>query len=118
MYKFKRWQWGLIIVGLLTYFTIITFQVYGNFYLGYPPYTPAFLSHTRRPLERTLTLTRASSLRIWGGLKEGRISVRINDVLKREFVDDYDVRLTLAAGTYALKIEMNEATGSLNYSLE
>ena len=118
MYKFKNWQWGLIIGGLMLYFVFITFQVYGNFYLGYPPYTPAFLSHTKRPLERTFTLTKPSSLRVWGTLKEGRISLKINKVTKREWVDDFDLRLTLAAGTQNLRIEMQEATGTLNYSLE
>jgi hypothetical protein len=118
MYKFKRWQWVLIISGLLIYFTIITFQVYGNFYLGYPPYTPAFLSHTKRPIERTFQLTRPSSLRIWGTLKQGRITLKINKVIKREWVDDFDLRLTLPTGTHTMQIEMQEATGQLEYSLE
>jgi hypothetical protein len=118
MYKFKRWQWGLIICGLLTYFTIITFQVYGNFYLGYPPYTPAFLSHSKRPLERSLNLTKASSLHVWGELKEGRITLKINGTIKREWVDDFDVRLTLPAGTQKLRIEFQEATGRLEYNFE
>jgi hypothetical protein len=118
MYKFKRWQWALIICGLLTYFTIITFQVYGNFYLGYPPYTPAFLSHTKRPIERTIVLPRASSLRIWGTLKEGRITLKINNIIIREWVDDYNTRLTLPAGTHNIRIEFQEATGRLEYTIE
>ncbi len=118
MYKLKRWQWGLVIAGLLIYFIFITFQVYGNFYLGYPPYTPAFLSHSKRPLERTFVLEKPSSLRVWGTLKEGRITLKINDQIKREWVDDFDYRLTLAAGTQNLRIEFAEATGQLEYSLE
>ncbi|MEY4529733.1 MAG: hypothetical protein RLZZ156_454 [Deinococcota bacterium] len=118
MYKFKRWQWALIISGLLMYFTIITFQVYGNFYLGYPPYTPAFLSHSKRPIERIFELQRPSSLRVWGTLKEGRITLKINGTIKREWVDDFNLRLTLPAGTQKMRIEFEEATGQLEYSLE
>jgi hypothetical protein len=118
MYRFKRWQWGLVGAGLLVYFTLTTLQVYGNFYLGYPPYTPAWLNYTKRPLERTLTTNKKSSLRIWGDLRQGRISLKLDGVLVREWVEDFDFRITLNAGTHQMRLEMQEATGSLQYSLE
>lgn len=118
MYKLKRWQWITVACVLPLYFIFITFQVYGNFYLGYPPYTPAFLSHTKRPLERTLVVDKPSSLHIWGSLHEGRITLKLNGVIKREWVDDYDLRLTLPVGTTTLRLEMQEATGTLQYTLE
>jgi hypothetical protein len=118
MYRFKRWQWGVVIAGMLIYFTVITLQVYGNFYLGYPPYTPAWLNYTKRPLERTLILSKKSSLRIWGNLRQGRISLKINGKLTREWVQNFDYRQTLLEGTHTLQLLMEEATGSLQYSLE
>jgi hypothetical protein len=118
VYKLKRWQWALVGVGLAVYFVVITLQVYGNFYLGYPPYTPAWLNYTKRPLERTLVLDKKFSLRIWGGLRQGRISLKIDGVLVREWVEDFDYRQTLPAGTHTMQLLMDEATGSLQYSLE
>jgi hypothetical protein len=118
MYKLKRWQWGLVIAAMLLYFTVITLQVYGNFFLGYPPYTPAWLNYTKRPLERTFVLSKKSSLRIWGNLRQGRISLKINGTLTREWVQNFDYRQTLPVGTHTMQLLMEEATGSLQYSIE
>ncbi|MFN3266871.1 MAG: hypothetical protein ACK41E_08525 [Deinococcales bacterium] len=118
MYKLKPWQWALVGVGLLIYFTISTLQIYGNFYLGYPPYTPAWLNYTKRPLERTLVLSKRSSLRIWGNLRQGRVKLKIDGVLVRSWVEDFDFRQTLPVGTHTMRLEMDEATGSLQYSVE
>jgi hypothetical protein len=118
MPKLRRWQWALIVVGLAIYFTLATFQVFGGFYLGYPPYTPAWLNSTRFPLERTITVTRASSLVLTGNLREGRVSVKIDGAVVAEFVGDFNKRFILQPGTHALRLEMAEATGSLNYTVE
>lgn len=118
MYKLKPWQWVVVGCGFLIYFVLTTLQVYGNFYLGYPPYTPAWLNYTKRPLERTLVLNKKSSLRIWGDLRQGRIEFKLNGELLRSWVEDFDFRQTLPAGTHTMRLEMEEATGSLQYSLE
>jgi hypothetical protein len=118
VYKLKRWQWMLVGGLMLIYFLLATFQVYGGFYIGYPPYTPAFLNATRRPLERRFELSKASSLRVYGGLREGRVTMKLDGVQVRQFVGNFDARFTLLPGTRTLKLEMTEATGNLNYSLE
>jgi hypothetical protein len=114
----KRWQWVVVIAAMLVYFLLATFQVYGGFYIGYPPYTPAFLNATRRPLERTFDLKKASSLRVYGHVREGRITMKLDGVQVRQFLGDFDARFTIQPGTRVLRLEMTEATGNLNYSLE
>ena len=118
MYRFKRWQWVLIGIFLPIYFTLATFQVFGGFYLGYPPLTPAFLNSSRFPLERTLTVTRVSSLHLFGSLREGRITVKLAGVKIADFVGNYDKRVILQAGTHVMELTMLEATGDFNYALE
>jgi hypothetical protein len=118
VYKFKRWQWILIGAAFLLYCTFIIFQVFGSFYIGYPPYTQAWLNHTRRPIERSFGLTRASSLHIFGALSEGRIKFILDGKTVTEFVGDYDKRLTLPPGPHRFRLEMDEATGSFDYRLE
>jgi hypothetical protein len=118
MPKLKRWQWALILITLPIYFTLATFQVFGGFYLGVPPYTPAWLNSTRFPLERTLTVTRPTSLLLTGNLREGRITVRLDGKTVAEFVGDFNKRFVLQPGTHQLRLEMAEASGSFNYALE
>jgi hypothetical protein len=118
VYRLKRWQWILIAVTLPIYFTLATFQVFGGFFLGYPPITPAWLNNTRFPLERTLMVTRATSLHLFGSLREGRITVKLEGVTVAEFVGNYDKRITLQPGTHQMRLEMAEATGDFNYALE
>ena len=118
VYRLKRWQWILIAVTLPIYFALATFQVFGGFYLGFPPVTPAWLNNTRFPLNRTLTVTRATSLHLFGSLREGRITVKLEGVTVAEFVGSYDKRITLQPGTHELRLEMAEATGDFNYALE
>lgn len=118
MYRFKRWQWVLIGIFLPIYFTLATFQVFGGFYLGFPPLTPAFLNSSRFPLERTLTVTRISSLRLFGSLREGRITVKLAGVKIADFVGNFDKRVILQPGTQIMTLTMVEATGDFNYALE
>jgi hypothetical protein len=116
--RLKRWQWALIVVLLPLYWIVSGFQVFGNVYLGYPPFTPAWLNATKRPLERTVTLARRSSLRVFGTLREGRITLKLNGETITAFVGNFDKRLTLPPGTHSFKLEMLEATGTVNYTLE
>jgi hypothetical protein len=118
VYRFKPWQWVLIGISLPIYFTLATFQVFGGFYLGFPPLTPAFLNSSRFPLERTLTVTRVSSLRLFGSLREGRITVTVDGSVVGDFVGNFDKRVILRAGTHSMKLIMQEATGDFNYALE
>ncbi len=118
MYRFKRWQWALIAVFLPIYFTLATFQVFGGFYLGFPPVTPAFLNNTRFPLERTLTVIRVSSLHLFGNLREGRITVKLGGATIADFVGNFDKRVILQPGTHLMTLTMQEATGDFNYALE
>ena len=118
MYRFKRWQWVLIGIALPIYFTLATFQVFGGFYLGYPPLTPAFLNSSRFPLERTLMVSKVSSLRLFGSLREGRITVKLAGVKIGDFVGNFDKRVILQPGTHELKLTMQEATGDFNYAIE
>ena len=117
-YRFKRWQWVLIGIFLPIYFTLATFQVFGGFYIGYPPLTPAWLNSSRFPLERTLTVSRVSSLRLFGNLREGRITVKLGGVTIADFVGNFDKRVILQPGTHVMKLTMQEATGDFNYALE
>jgi hypothetical protein len=118
VYRLKRWQWALVIPVLLAYFTFATFQVFGGFYIGYPPLTPAWLNSTRFPLERTFTVTRATSLRLFGSLREGRLTAKLEGRVVAEFIGNFDRRLTLQPGTHRFRLEMIEATGNFNYALE
>ena len=73
---------------------------------------------SRFPLERTLTVTRVSSLRLFGSLREGRIAVKLDGALVGDFVGNFDKRVILQAGTHVMKLTMKEATGDFNYALE
>jgi hypothetical protein len=118
VYRFKRWQWVLIAILLPLYWLVSGFMVFGNVYIGYPPYTPAWLNATKRPLERTVTVQKRSSLRVFGTLREGRITLKLNDETVTAFVGNFDKRITLNPGTHTFKLEMIEASGSVNYTLE
>jgi hypothetical protein len=118
VYRLKPWQWGLVAIFLPIYFTLATFQVFGGFYIGYPPLTPAWLNSSRFPLERTLTVARVSSLRLFGSLREGRITVKIDGSAVGDFVGNFDKRVILQPGTHVMKLTMQEATGDFNYALE
>ena len=118
LYRLKPWQWGLVAIFLPIYFTLATFQVFGGFYLGFPPLTPAFLNSSRFPLERTLTVTRVSSLRLFGNLREGRITVKVGGMTVADFVGNFDKRVILQVGTHVMSLTMKEATGDFNYALE
>ena len=69
-YKLKPWQWTLVGVAFSIYCVLATFGIYGGFYLGFPPYTPAFLNHTRQNITQTITLERKTLLRLTGNVRE------------------------------------------------
>jgi hypothetical protein len=118
VYRLKRWQWALVVVLLPLYWIISGFLVFGNVYLGYPPYTPAWLNGTKRPLERTLTVQKKSSLRLFGTLREGRITLKLNGETVGAFIGNFDQRITLEPGTHTFRLEMIEATGTFDYTVE
>ncbi len=117
-YKLKRWQWALVAVALCCYFVFATFNVYGGFYLGFPPYTPLFMNDTRMGFERHITLTRKSRLHFYGELREGRTTVKLNGVEKAVLLGRIDKGITLAAGNWDLKLENNSSTGQLGFEIQ
>jgi hypothetical protein len=117
-YRLQRWQWITLIVTFPIYCLVVMFWVYGNFYLGYPPYTPALLNHSKRPIVREFLLERPTRLRIWGETSEGQVRVVINNTPKRTFVGRFDNGFLLQPGEHRVVLENLESTGFIQYSLQ
>lgn len=113
----RRW-WVLGGVVWLGYFVVATFGVYGGFYLGSPPLTPAFLNATSAPIVRTLVLDRRSTLRLWGELSSGRVVVRVDGEVRAQFTGRFERSIVLEAGRHDLRIENRDTSGRINYRLE
>ena len=117
-YKLKRWQWALVAVLFPIYVTFAIFMIWGQFYLGVPPYTPAFLNNTKMPIERSFHLERRTSLRLFGEIREGRLIVWVDDVQVAVIVGMFNKRIVLEPGERHVRFENRETIGNLNYSLE
>jgi hypothetical protein len=117
-YKLKRWQWALVAVLFPCYVTLAIFMIWGQFYLGVPPYTPAWLNNTTLPIERRFRLDRRTSLRVFGEINEGRLIVWVDDVQVAVIVGKFNKRLILEPGERRVRLENRETIGNLNYSLE
>jgi hypothetical protein len=117
-YKLKRWQWLLVGLALCCYFTFATFNVYGGFYLGFPPYTPLFMNDTRMVFERQINLTRKSRLHFYGELREGRTTVKLNGVEKAVLLGRIDRGIILEPGNWTLRLENNSSTGQLGFEIQ
>ncbi|HWG84663.1 MAG TPA: hypothetical protein VNT60_04195 [Deinococcales bacterium] len=110
----------LLLLGVLAlgaYFVWGMFSVYGGYYIGYPPYTPAWMNGTTRPIVRDFDLDRGRILRVWGEAGQGRVIIRVDGREHRTVIGRFDTRLPLRAGRHQLRIEPQEASGSVNYSL-
>jgi hypothetical protein len=117
-YKLKRWQWALVAAALCCYFVFATFNVYGGFYLGFPPYTPLFMNDTRMTFERQFNLTRKSRLHFYGELREGRTTVKLNGIEKAVLLGRIDKGIVLEAGDWVLRLENNSSTGQLGFEIQ
>lgn len=117
-YKLKGWQWALIIGLFPVYATLAIFAIWGNFFIGFPPWTPAFLNNTKLPLERTWNLERKTSLRVFGEIEQGRLEVFLDGVRVAEIVGKFNHRYVLTPGQHKLRLENRSTIGNLNYSLE
>jgi hypothetical protein len=117
-YKLKRWQWALVAVALCCYFVFATFNVYGGFYLGFPPYTPLFMNDTRMTFERQFNLIRKSRLHFYGELREGRTTVKLNGVEKAVLLGRIDKGIVLEPGKWTLRLENNSSTGQLGFEIQ
>lgn len=117
-YKLKTWQWALVIGLFPVYATLAIFAIWGNFFIGFPPWTPAFLNNTTLPLERNFKLERATSLRVFGEIEQGRLEVFLDGVHVAEIVGKFDHRYILKPGQHHLRLENRATIGNLNYSLE
>lgn len=113
----RRW-WALAVVAIVIYTVLVTFLVYGGFYLGSPPVTPAFLNGTRASIVRTLDLDRRSRLRVWGDVSTGRVAVRIDGRVVAQATGRFDRSVVLEPGRHELRIENDETTGRVNYRVE
>jgi hypothetical protein len=117
-YRLARWQWLVLLATFPIYCTLILFGVYGTFYLGYPPYTAAWLNHTKRPIVRELRLERPARLRLWGEISEGQLVARLDGKVLRVFVGLFDKGFVLKPGNYRLTLENLESSGYAQYSLQ
>jgi hypothetical protein len=117
-YKLKPWQWTLVGVAFCIYCVLATFGIYGGFYLGFPPYTPAFLNHTRQNITQTITLERKTLLRLVGNVREGRVEVKLNGKSIAVLLGQVNQTVLLEAGKYELLLENQQSTGDISYKLE
>ena len=117
-YKLKPWQWALVGVAFCIYCVLATFGIYGGFYLGFPPHTPAFLNHTRQNISQTLTLERQTLLRLVGNVREGRVEVKLNGKSIAVLLGQVNQTMLLEAGKYELLLENQQSTGDISYRLE
>ena len=117
-YKLKPWQWTLVGVAFCIYCVLATFGIYGGFYLGFPPHTPAFLNHTRQNISQTITLERQSLLRLVGNVREGRVEVKLNGKSIAVLLGQVNQTVLLEAGKYELVFVNQESTGEIGYRLE
>jgi hypothetical protein len=117
-YKLKPWQWALVGVAFSIYCVLATFGIYGGFYLGFPPYTPAFLNHTRQDITQTITLERQTLLRLVGNVREGRVEVKLNGKSIAVLLGQINQTVLLEAGKYELLLENQQSTGDISYRLE
>jgi hypothetical protein len=117
-YKLKPWQWALVGVAFSIYCVLATFGIYGGFYLGFPPYTPAFLNHTRQNISQTFTLERKTLLRLVGNVREGRVEVKLNGKSIAVLLGQVNQTVLLEAGKYELLLENQQSTGEINFKLE
>ncbi len=117
-YKLKPWQWALVGVVFSIYCVLATFGIYGGFYLGVPPYTPAFLNHTRQNITQTITLERQTLLRLVGNVREGRVEVKLNGKSIAVLLGQVNQTVLLEAGKYELLLENQQSTGDISYRLE
>jgi hypothetical protein len=114
----KPWQVALIAVAFLLYIVSATFGVYGSFYVGYPPYTPAFLNHTIRPIVRAVRLERRTRLHVWGEITSGQVALQIDGKDAAVFIGRFDRGVILEAGAHTLRFDNRESTGRLEYALQ
>ncbi len=117
LWKLKGWQWALVIL-FPVYATLAIFAIWGNFFIGFPPWTPAFLNNTKLPLNRTFELTHKTSLRVFGEIEQGRLEVFLDGVRVAEIVGKFNHRFILKPGEHKLRLENRATIGNLNYSLE
>jgi hypothetical protein len=117
-YKLKPWQWALVGVAFSIYCVLATFGIYGGFYLGFPPYTPAFLNHTRQNIALTINLERQSLLRLVGNVREGRVEVKLNGKSIAVLLGQVNQTMLLDPGKYELLLENQQSTGDISYRLE
>ena len=117
-YKLKPWQWALVGLAFSIYCVLATFGIYGGFYLGFPPYTPAFLNHTRQNITQTIALERATLLRLTGNVREGRVEVKLNGKSVAVLLGQVNQTVLLKAGRYDLVFENQQSTGDIGYRLE
>ena len=116
--RLRRWQWAILAVLFAAYVVWATWGVYGGFYIGYPPYTPAYLNNTRRAIVRTVNLERPTRLRMFGALTVGRVKLLVDGEELAEFVGRFNRGFTLAAGRREIRIENEESAGWVNYELQ
>lgn len=116
--RLKPWGWVLVALALLLYLVWGTWSVYGGFYLGWPPYTPALLNGTRQPISRVLTPARRSVLRVRGEAREGRILVEIDGREAASLGGRFNRIFPLTPGRHELRLVNRESTGWVNYGLE
>ncbi len=116
-WKLKGWQWALVIL-FPVYATLAIFAIWGNFFIGFPPWTPAFLNNTKLSLNRTFELNRKTSLRVFGEIEQGRLEVFLDGVRVAEIVGKFNHRFVLKPGEHKLRLENRATIGNLNYSLE
>jgi hypothetical protein len=118
LYRLKPWQWALVAVLFPCYVVWAVFQIFGGYFLGVPPWTPALLNNTKIPIVRSLMLERRSLLRITGEIREGRAEIRLDDQPGLTVVGQINRVFTLEPGTHTLRIENRESTGWVAYQVQ
>jgi hypothetical protein len=114
----RKWLWiGVGLLALTVYTIYGVWGVYGGFYIGYPPFTPAWMNNSNRPIVRHLDLPRRSLLRVSGSINDGRIALRVDGKVVATFLGRFDRSLALDAGKHELRLEPSGASGSVNYQI-
>ena len=116
-YRLKRWQWALVAVLFPCYVVWAIFQIFGGFFLGVPPWTPALLNNSKLPIVRSFSVDRRSLLRVTGEIREGRVVIGLDGTPPLTVVGQLNRLFTLEPGAHRLRIENLESTGWIAYEV-
>lgn len=112
------WLIVLALTALGVYLFWVTWGVYGGFYVGYPPYTPALLNSTRATISRMLKAPRRVRLLISGNVTQGQVVLVLDGKVKSRLTGLVQHEEVIAEGFHVMELQNRDSSGYVNYALQ